>query len=180
MRIAITLSFDPQTAASIRLIWQQLAQQNIAVPGVTSGYHPHITFAVYDTDDIEFYHQKLLPFVTSLRSFPIRLDVLGIFPERGILFLAPRMSRALMNMHQAAVDAFGDNPIAAHLLPDRWTPHCTLAIPASPQQMTDGVLWCQTHWQPFDAEATGIGIQVIPESEDRWYAKFQNRSPGES
>jgi hypothetical protein len=40
--------------------------------------------------------------------------------------------------------------------------------------MTESVLWCQTHWQPFDAEATGIGIQVIPEGEDRWYAKFQS------
>src|SRR5690349_19315069 len=116
MRIAITLAFDTQAETAIQDIWRRLAEQNIHVPGLISGYRPHITLSVYETDDIEFYHHALTSFVQTLKPFPLRLDVLGIFPERGVLFLTPRMSQSLMNVHRTAIEAFGANPIADHLL----------------------------------------------------------------
>lgn len=172
-RVAITLAFDAQAEAAVRLFWQQLAAQDIPVPGLASGYRPHITLSVYDTDDLEFYRAALIPFAAKLKPFSLRLDVLGIFPERGVLFLTPRMTYALMDVQRTAIDAFGANPIAMHLLPERWTPHCTLAIPASAEQLAQAVLICQQGWQPIDAEIIGAGIQIVPESQDRWYAHFQ-------
>jgi len=168
LRIALTLAFDRQTEAGIERIWHDLDEQNLRGP--STAYRPHITLAVYDVEDAERFHEKLHPFVGKFNRFPLRLDVLGMFPERGVLFLTPRMTRPLMDFHRAVIQTFGDEVIAAHLLPDCWMPHCTLAVSLAPAQMLQAMRWCQANWRPLDAECQGMGILVLPENEDRWYS----------
>ncbi|MCG8353637.1 MAG: 2'-5' RNA ligase family protein [Chloroflexales bacterium] len=140
----------------IRAIWHRLAALGLLVGGL-AGYRPHITFAVYE----DGYKALLVSLAAPTPMFPTRLDALGIFPEAGVLFLAPRMSQALFNLHRQVLHVFEalDKPsvITDLLLPDRWMPHCTLVGRLTPAQLLGVIEAGQRNWTPVQGDAVENG-----------------------
>lgn len=164
--IFLTLYFDPATEQAIHRLWHVLADAGISVPGI-HGHRPHITLAAYDTTDWTTYQQLLGKFTQSQQAFPIRLHALGIFPETGVVFLAPRVTAPLITLHSAlltACAALGSAPLkyAHHLGESVWMPHCTLARGQTPTQVLSIVETCAQHWQAIDGMIEGIGILIPP------------------
>lgn len=172
-RICFNLTFDAATEQAVRSLWQLIADAGIAVRGL-AGYRPHITLAAYKVADGAEYETSLAVVASALMPFPVRMESLGIFPEAGVVFLAPRMSYALFSLHRALLDAL-DGPgkpvlISELLLPDHWTPHCTLAGRLVPSQLLTVVDTCQRHWTPICGRAEGIGMRLYPAPVDQcWY-----------
>ena len=50
----------------------------------------------------------------------------------------------------------------------------TLVNGASPEQLTEAVTLCQLNWEPLEPTCLGIGIRVIPETINRWWALLLN------
>lgn len=105
---------------------------------------------------------------------------ISIFPEKSVVFLAPRPVHALLELHRSVLETFSwadDPPIKyANLLPQSWVPHCTLAE-AHPGSVATIVRTLQERWAPLAGAAEGIGILELPDAEDRLQLAFQS-APG--
>lgn len=97
---------------------------------------------------------------------PLRLESLGVFPESGVVFLAPRPTSALLALHRRIVHGLADLDAAgsldALLVPGQWTPHCTLAGHLDPAGLGAAVAACAYHWRPVQGQGVAIGIRVHP------------------
>jgi 2'-5' RNA ligase len=174
-RICFNLTFDDATEHAIRTIWHRLAALGLVVGGLT-GYRPHITLAVYEDSDSSGYETPLVSLAATTPVFPVRLDSLGIFPEAGVLFLAPRMSQALFSLHRQVLYAFEaldrSSVISDLLLPDRWMPHCTLVGRLTPAQLLTAIEACQRNWTLIQGNAVGIGMRLWPAAENCRFYRF--------
>lgn len=69
-----------------------------------------------------------------------------------------------------------DKPSLAHdwLLPDRWTPHVTLAAHLTSVQVLKGLESSLHHWTLIHGYATGIGMRIFPEMTDYRFYPFND------
>ena len=165
VRVCFNLTFDETTEQGTRSLWQRIEDAGIAVRGM-AGYRPHISLACYDVPDIAAYETGIAAVATATPPFSIRLDSMGIFPEAGVLFLAPRMSHTLLRLVRAVFRAF-DRPGKAPVVDDEYLPHlsmphCTLPLRLAPDKMLAAVDTCQRDWAPIRGQATGIGMRLLP------------------
>jgi len=136
MPYAIEFYFDRESEKKIGDIWQDLVL-SVEDSSKFEGYRPHITLAVYDSEsfDLKGAIRQLDSFSEGLESFGLELGFLGIFPEQKVVFLGPKVSRSLLNIHYNFHKQFKD--YSAHLKtfysPDNWIPHCTIAFGLSEQ-----------------------------------------------
>lgn len=167
--IFFTLRFDPETEAAVRSLWKAIAQEGINVPGL-SGHRPHITVAAYDISDISFSQGILKTLSRKFDPFPIRLDYLGLFPERNVVFLAPRVSRTLYSLHHQLIQSFSESglpPVKYEVLQDDcWAPHCTLVAGLSRDDALKVIRICQDIWNPLSGTVEAIGGLIHPDSVD--------------
>jgi len=171
--VYFTLRFEAATEQAVRGLWRRIASADIDVAGLT-GHRPHITLAGYEIDRAERYRSTLTDFALGIAPFSIELGHLGVFPDAGVVFLAPTVNQRLLAMHRALVERFAGLPPMKHdhLLPDRWVPHCTLVIGADPATSVRVVALCQDAWKPITGTVEGIGALVPPEVVDRYDCPF--------
>ena len=170
MTCFLTLYFDSATERAIEGLWAVLTGAGFAVPGV-HGHRPHITLAAYDTAESTPYQHLLEDFTPTQRAFPLRLHALGVFPETGVVFLAPRVTTPLLRLHTAlihACGALGAAPLkyAHHLDKNLWTPHCTLARGQTAPEVASILTTCIAHWQGIEGMVEGIGVLIPPAAVD--------------
>lgn len=166
-----TLVFDSQLEQSVCRLWYLLAEQGICLTP-DSRHRPHVTLVGFDVEEPESALGPLRSFCRRYRPIPIRLHHIGIFPERSVLFLQPRMTEALMSLHRAAVQelssAFAAAPTSPNLAIDAWTPHCTLADGVSGESLGRAVRLVQEQWSKMEGTAIGIGVLVPPDIADKF------------
>lgn len=168
-----TLRFDPATEEAVRGLWRRIASAGIDVAGLT-GHRPHITLAGYEIDRAERYRSRLAEFALGVAPFSVEFGHLGVFPDAGVVFLAPTVNQGLLAVHRALVERFASLAPMKHdqLLPDRWIPHCTLVIGANPATSARVVALCRAAWEPITGTVEGIGALVPPEVVDRYGCSF--------
>lgn len=170
--IFLTLYFDAATEYAVQKLFHRLGD---ACLGINQLYHhrPHITLSAYDVEDVEASAKILANFASKVKAFPLRLHYLGIFPEKGVLFLAPLPTAALFQV-QSALQTQYQEPVKypEHLTPDSWTPHCTLAVGLKPADLAEAVKICTTEWQPLVGTACGIGLLISQTTEDLCQVEF--------
>ena len=177
-RVSFNIVFNSETEKAIRLLWKQIAALDVEVPGVT-GYRPHITLAVYDVVDYAPLESDIESAIASASSFAVRLDSLGVFIDTGVVFLAPKMSQAMLSLHQKVITCFraAGRPevVAEFLLPDFWAPHVTLATFSASDALSAAIEACRSVWNPIHAIAEAVTMRVHPSTDD--YRYFALESP---
>lgn len=162
MSYSVSLWFDPDAETQIRGVWQGLADAGIAV-AVDGSIRPHVTLAHSLNVDLE-------PFVTSLRrrleahpTFELTFPGLGLFVS-DVLYLSTVMTDALWALHRDVAGLISEHGAhsSPYYLPDRWTPHCTLALTLTPETMLEAVRACQAVPFPLTARVTRVGIIENP------------------
>jgi 2'-5' RNA ligase len=129
---SIEVTFDPMTDAAIRADWAVLADAGLPslASHTSASNRPHISLAVGpDLDPGD---------AVALQALPLELRFAGYVtfgPRRGAVVLARAVvvSRGLLEMH-AALHATLSGALDI-TLPDRWTPHVTLARRLTPEQL---------------------------------------------
>lgn len=174
-----TLRFDAATERAIIDLWIALAEEGIELVGL-SGHRPHITVTAYEADEVESYIPLLAEFAETTAPFPLRFDAVGVFPNNGVVYLAPTVSEALRATHRSLLAQLGgpDRPPVQHeqLLPDRWIPHCTLAAGADPGTVAQIVTYLTRAWLPIVGRVEGIGIRVPPDTTDLYEVSFSGEA----
>jgi 2'-5' RNA ligase len=186
MTILLTLQFDVASDQAIRAYLAALAEQGIRVSyhneTPAQRYRPHLTLAAYEDESANRYQHVLRRFCETRKPFSVRLHHLGYFPDKCVLFIAPRMSVDLWNLHTDLLRFFSgpDWPTLKYdaLSIHRWTPHCTLVPGETPQNLLRAIELCQRMWRPIDAQAVAIGAQVPPADVDEFACPLGGVGPG--
>lgn len=161
MGYSVSLWFDEDAEARVRHIWQGLADVDVGT--FTGGpIRPHVTLAHALELEVD-------PFVTALEgrleSYPaFDLTFSGLFVESGILYLSVVMTEPLWTLHREVYElalAHGGRS-RPHYRPERWTPHCTLALNLTPEAMLNAVAACQKLPFPLTVSATRVGVTKNP------------------
>jgi len=173
--VYFTLKMDDGLETAVRNRWEQLRDAGLPAPGADS-MRPHITLAGYEQVDPNRFIPFLERFTRRRPAIPLMLHHLGIFPRKGVLFLAARVTRRLIRLQRELLDGLQATGFAPqenpHLRPDQWVPHCSLLIEAAPRQLQRGVALSTAEWQPLTGFAVGIGLVLFPEKADLFYFPF--------
>jgi 2'-5' RNA ligase len=172
MPYAVELYFNPQAETAVRHIWQTFAAAGRLSPMLESGYRPHVSLAVYDSEELNIVElqEALFAYAGELAPFPLQLSHIGIFPAaEGVLYLGVSVTQELLDFHARFHNA------VASLVPvlrpyyqvGRWVPHCTLAYQLTAESCADLIPICWPTPLPLQVEVQEIGIShVSPSSHD--------------
>ena len=131
---------DPDASASIRLIWDALADRGLpSLATMTHQLHrPHVSLIVAE----DFPVKPVLHAVGRVprQSVPLEVENLGIFPQ-GVLFLSCIVNRDLLSEHlriRNVVEPFAVAPWP-HSRPNHWVPHVSLGYPYTNEQLASAL-----------------------------------------
>jgi hypothetical protein len=160
---SIEVTFDPATDAAIRSDWATLAEAGLPslASHTSASNRPHISLAVgpsLEPGDADIFHT--LPLALRFAGFTT------FSPRRGAFVLARSVivSRALLELHDALHSTLHD--ALDITLPDRWTPHVTLARRLTAEQLahaltllpaaSDGQMTAARLWDNETRQLTGL------------------------
>lgn len=129
MAVAINIRADNASADEIERLWDQVAVFEDEPSMRVLAYRPHLTFAIYDSPDIEarIAWDAMLRATAGEAQLPIAFRRIRWFAGPPlVLWAEPEASSTLGRWHasiSAAIDPVHCRP---HYRPGTWTPHCTL------------------------------------------------------
>ncbi len=159
---SIGVYFDAESEAKIRALWKVLAEKGVADYLELAGHRPHITLAIYEDLDLEKTNEILTNICEKTSEIPISFQFIGVFPTTRGIFLGPVVTEPLLELHRQInreINAFAILPEIPYYLPEKWVPHCGVAVEVEPQhiptvvQITDEMIEF-----PFKAIIKEIGI----------------------
>lgn len=150
-----TMTLDPASAAVIERLEAEIA----AIHGQHRLYGgdvvPHITFAMYETVDLDLAATVIDEFAERFPPIPITFASLGLFVfETDVVFGTPIVTKDLLERHAWLYERLSpatDGPFPP-LLPGSWVPHATLASDAPLDKLQAIITVARTF--PFPMEAT--------------------------
>ncbi|KYH32057.1 hypothetical protein CLTEP_22780 [Clostridium tepidiprofundi DSM 19306] len=153
--------FDNKTEEYIKNLWKVLVENNISYYSEEEeNRRPHITIADYNClDEKEFIKDmdKLYSFKSRVQ---INLGVLGSFLNSRTLFVAPTLSKELLNFHHEHHEWFkkyNDEPDSFYL-PSKWIPHCTIANRLSQEKLVEAFNYCSQNMDVIKAQISEISL----------------------
>ncbi len=145
MAFAVELFPDPDTEAAVRTMWRALADAGLSRTLLEIGSYPHVSLADCGDLDADRFRPVLQAFAGETPPLEFVLASVGVFPTgEGVIFLAPVVTRRLLDLHQTFHIRFsGFGAVSsAYYLPGNWVPHCTLATGVAAAAMLETVRVC--------------------------------------
>ena len=128
MAFAISLKAVNDTAAPIRVLWQEVARFESRPSMVDLDYPPHLTLAVYDNHPRVQAGAVLRQAFAGRSALCLTFTRLRFFDDPLVLWAEPSPSADLTSAH-ARVHACIDPQLChPHFRPGVWVPHCTLGM----------------------------------------------------
>ena len=129
MAIAINIRADDSSASEVERLWDQVAEFE-DVPSMRAlGYRPHLTFAIYDSSEID----ETTAWEAMLRAVndeaQLRIEFRRIRWFAGpplVLWAEPTTDQVLARWHASISTIIDPAHCRPHYRPGAWTPHCTL------------------------------------------------------
>lgn len=162
MPYAIELYLDEESAKRVNLIRHNLKLAGIPID---QGTKPHITLAIYENIEMKVFSNELQMFADKIRSLSVTLSSIGMFvTEKPVIYLAPIVTKGLLTIHSKLHNDFIRYQHEAwdYYLPNKWVPHCTLAMNLHDDMVQRAIEICQELQLPFEVELTSIGILKFP------------------
>ena len=137
MTLAVTTRLDQELANLLDGLRSVIQRSSDVEPG--PNYPPHITLAVFEADiPPDHLTERLRNLCRNVASFSVANSHFGVFPgEPAFVFLAPVVTKGLLNLHEQVVGALPAKLIHQHHASGYWVPHITLA---SVRENAGGVL----------------------------------------
>ena len=130
MQYAIELYFDPETEKQLWAIAQKVAQAGISTRFLEWKTRPHLTLACFSDVDEAVCAERLKAFAQAHSPMPAWMGSVGMFTDSRTVFASPVMTSAMYRFQHelhACMQGF-DTKGWEWYLPERWAPHCTLAL----------------------------------------------------
>jgi 2'-5' RNA ligase len=153
MAIAINLRADDASAGEVERLWDQVAAFEDEPSMRALGYRPHLTFAIYDSPEIEAKTawEAMLRAVNSDAQLRIAFKRIRWFSGPPlVLWAEPTSDPALARWHAAIGEAIDPAHCRPHYRPGAWTPHCTLGTRIADAKRDDAIAFARS----FDQDIT--------------------------
>ncbi len=130
MQYAIELYFNNEMEQDINHLAKRVADENISSKFMEWKTRPHLTLACYNDVDEKECISKLNEFVKTHKSMPAYIGSVGMFNDTKTIFASPMMTEGMYKLQRelhGCLSGF-DTKGWEWYCPDRWVPHCTLAL----------------------------------------------------
>jgi 2'-5' RNA ligase len=160
MGIGVFLYLDAASEDKIKMLWQKMAEKKIDAKLLDSGIRPHISLGALHEVALDLVESRVGAFVKGLSAFKLSFASLGIFNTEGTVFLAPKVTEELIVLHRQFHGLFeeGNSDAFPYYLPERWVPHCSIAVGLSKSRVYQAVELLYDDFQPFEITVTEIGV----------------------
>ena len=130
MQYAIELYFDQATEKELYRLAQRVAEENLSTKFLEWKTRPHLTLACFNDVDEAACAERLRAFAQGCQPIPAYLGSLGMFNDTKTIFASPIMHRSMYQLQAEVHECFKDCDATGWewYMPDRWVPHCTLAL----------------------------------------------------
>ena len=130
MQYAIELYFDKETEKTLFQLAQRVAEEKLSTKFMEWKTRPHLTLACFNDVDEDACAEQLMAFAQSHQRVPAYIGSIGMFNDTKTIFASPIMNRSMYQLQaelHAQLKEFDANGWEWYC-PDRWVPHCTLAL----------------------------------------------------
>ena len=130
MQYAIELYFDKETERTLSRLVQRVADEKLSTKFLEWKTRPHLTLACYNDVDEQKCIEQLKKFAQSHKAVPAYIGSVGMFNDSKTIFVSPIMNRSMYQLQAELHECLSDFDTTGWewYCPDRWVPHCTLAL----------------------------------------------------
>lgn len=157
---AIVLYFDDTTNKIIGNMIERIATLSGNSYMLDINIPPHVTLGCFFSDEQANLHERVESYVKSVSPFEMTFNTIGAF-EPYVLFASPVKDECLTQLNDSLYKLLlNDYEPAenANYLPDRWMPHCSLAVRLDAEQFAKAKAIESEIDLPFTAQVTKIAL----------------------
>jgi len=129
-KYAIELFFDAEMEKKLLTYPKMLSVEKLSSRYLQWHARPHITLACFNDVDEGECIARIRQFALRHEKLPAHIGSLGMFTGTKTIFAAPIMTAAMYRLQNELHTLMQGFDTAGHewYLPDRWVPHCALAL----------------------------------------------------
>lgn len=130
MKYAIELYYDAETEQKLFEYPRLLDKEKLSSKYLEWKTRPHLTLGCFNDVDEEKCQRLLEDFASVHAAFPAYIGSLGFFTDSKTIFASPIMNSRMYDLQREIHSIMRDFDTSGHewYLPDRWVPHCALAL----------------------------------------------------
>lgn len=130
MQYAIELYYDEKTEQKLFQLAERVANEGFSTKFLEWKTRPHLTLACFNDVDEDACKKKLSMFAESHKQMPAYIGSVGMFPDTKTIFVSPVMNSGMYQLQRELHECLNDFDTKGWewYCPDRWVPHCTLAL----------------------------------------------------
>ena len=169
MQAVLQLSFDKETDALFRSLWQGIKDAGLPSPMLEKPATPHITLSFGDGVDVGSLTGALSQTLADKSSLELVFAALGTFAnEKGVVFAAPVVTTNLLALHRQVQGCMHKHAgsTSAYSEVDRWVPHCTLTMHLTPSEVRKSFELLAELRLPISALGTQVRLLEFPSLEE--------------
>ncbi len=136
------LTFDLETDAAVRRLWQAIEDAGLPSTMLKVNYPPHLTLSVCEDMELEPLVQRLPEFIAAFPPLTVGFSGLGVFSAvEPVVYLSVTRSPDLTALHSAFWELVEpvSKGLSPYYNPRAWVPHVTLNQ-GMPLNMTGAVV----------------------------------------
>jgi 2'-5' RNA ligase len=164
MALSINIRADNDSANEIEQLWDKVAAFEDEPSMRALGYRPHLTFAIYDSPEIErTAWEAMLCATIGGAQLPIAFRRIRWFVGPPlVLWAEPEASETLARWHASVSAAINPTHCRPHYRPGAWTPHCTLGTRIADGKRNDAIAFAQLFDRTVEVTFDVVDCVVFP------------------
>lgn len=130
MQYAIELYYDKETEEKLYHLAQRVADAGLSTKFLEWKTRPHLTLACFNDVDEERCTERLERFAQTHGTMPAYIGSVGMFNDTRTIFASPVMNASMYAFQRELHECLREFDTTGWewYCPDRWVPHCTLAL----------------------------------------------------
>lgn len=130
MKYAIELYYDEETEKKLFDLSKRIADEKISTKFLEWKARPHLTLACFNDVDESKCTEHLKVFSEDHKVMPAYICSVGMFNDTKTIFVSPVMNYSMYKFQRELHEELKDFDTNGYewYCPDRWTPHCTIAL----------------------------------------------------
>jgi hypothetical protein len=165
MGFSFNLKIAGASAPAVTALWDSVSAFEDKPSMRELGYAPHVTFAIYETDDVNEELRKAAIERAALDKAELHLTFNRIRTFAGpplVLWAEPEPRMALLQIHQAIHAVIDPALCRPHYRPGFWVPHCTLGMAIASERRDEAVKFAENFRGGVEAVFDVIDCVTFP------------------
>jgi len=164
MGFSLNIRIGAASVSAVTALWDEVSAFEEQPSMRALGYPPHLTLAIYDTDDVSEEARKnaLAHAAAEEAELRLRFDRIGVFDGPPVVVWAdPEPKEPLMRMHHAIHAVIDSSLCRPYYRPGAWVPHLTLGM-AVPVERRDAAMAFAHNFRGVEAIFDVIDCVTFP------------------